>query len=247
MKRAIILQHTPTEGPERIAPLLAARDVPCEVRALFAGQPVPEELAGDELLIVMGGPMGVADAGSARYPFLAGELDLLRRALGQAIPVLGICLGSQLLAAAAGARVYPLSRARPDGGRMSVREVGWGPVDFVASPTDPLLAGLGRQAMVLHWHGDTFDLPSGATLLASTTVCPNQAFRLGTRQIGLQFHCELERESIAIWVREDADYVRGANGPEGGARILADTDRHYALARPVWDRLLGNALDLLLS
>jgi len=110
-----------------------------------------------------------------------------------------------------------------------------------------VLAGIGSRARMLHWHGDTFDLPAGAIHLASTPVCRHQAFRLGRRQFGFQFHCELEAATIATWVREDADFVRAANGDEGGAQILADTERHYAGSRPIWDRLLGNAIDLMLD
>jgi GMP synthase (glutamine-hydrolysing) len=159
--------------------------------------------------------------------------------------VLGICLGAQLLAAAAGARVYPNVRPGPDGRPAPAREVGWGPIDLVDAEREPLWAGLPARPLVLHWHGDTFDLPPGAVHLASTPVCRHQAFRLGRRQVGLQFHCELDTTTIATWVREDADYVRDANGPDGGARILADTERVYAAARPLWDRLLGNVFDVL--
>src|SRR6185437_14541803 len=187
-KQAVVLQHTPTEGPERVAVLLAERGVGCAVRALYRG--------------------------------------------------------AQLLAAAGGARVYPNTRPGPRGPEPA-REVGWGPVDLIGAEREPVLAGLGPRAMVLHWHGDTFDLPPGATHLASTLLCPHQAFRLGRRQFGLQFHCELEAASIAAWVREDAEFVRAANGEGGAARILADTARLYAEARPGWDRLLGNAIDLL--
>jgi GMP synthase-like glutamine amidotransferase len=237
--RAIVLQHTPTEGPERVATLLAARGISCETLPLHAGAPVPADAAPDQLTVVMGGPMGVADGGSARYPFLAPEIDLLRKLIARDAPVLGICLGSQLLAAAAGARVYPNTRPGPDGNPVPAREVGWGPIDLHAVH-EPALAGLPAQPLVLHWHGDTFDLPAGAVHLASTAACRHQAFRLGARAFGLQFHCELERETVAVWVREDADYVRGALGPEGGARVLADTERHYEAAQPIWDRLLGN-------
>jgi GMP synthase (glutamine-hydrolysing) len=117
----------------------------------------------------------------------------------------------------------------------------------VAAPEEPALGGVGARAMMLHWHGDTFDLPEGAVRLASTPACRNQAFRIGRRQVGLQFHCELGPETIATWVREDADFVRAANGDGGGAQILADTERHLATARPAWDRLLGNVLDLMLA
>lgn len=245
MTKAIVLQHTPTEGPERVSGLLAARGIGCEVRALHLGEPVPTALAGAEILVVMGGPMGVGDAGSPGYPFLAPEIALLRTCIARDQAVLGICLGSQLLAAAAGARVYPNTRPGPDGRPEPAREVGWGEVELLGDGREPGLAGLPPRPLVLHWHGDTFDLPARAVHLASTPVCRHQAFRLGRRQFGLQFHCELEPATIATWVREDTDYVRAANGPDGGARILADTERLYARARPVWDRLLGNILDLM--
>jgi GMP synthase-like glutamine amidotransferase len=244
-RRAIVLQHTPTEGPERVATMLAARDVACAVRALYRGEPVPDDLAADEILIVMGGPMGVGDAGDPRWPFLAPEISLIRRLVARDAPVLGICLGAQLLAAAAGARVYPNLRPGPTGAPEPAREVGWGPVDLIDADREPVLAGLGARAMVLHWHGDTIDLPPGAAHLASTPVCRNQAFRLGRRQFGFQFHCELEAASVAVWAREDAEFVRAANGEGGGAQILADTARFYTEARPVWDRLLGNTIELL--
>jgi GMP synthase (glutamine-hydrolysing) len=246
-KRAIVLQHTPTEGPERVAVVLAERGVACTVRALHGGEPVPDELAPGEILIVMGGPMGVGDVGDARWPFLGQEIALLGKLIARDAPVLGICLGSQLLAAAAGARVYPNTRLGPSGAPEPAREVGWGPVDLIDAAREPVLSGLASPLLVLHWHGDTYDLPPGAAHLASTPVCRHQAFRLGRRQFGFQFHCELEPDTIPIWVREDADYVRGANGDGGGAQILADSARLYAEARVGWDRLLGNAIDLLLA
>jgi GMP synthase-like glutamine amidotransferase len=103
------------------------------------------------------------------------------------------------------------------------------------------------REIVLHWHGDTFDLPRGCMPLASTALCRNQAFRLGWRSFGLQFHCELTAEDVAVWVREDAAYVRESNGPQGGAQILADTERYYADAKPVWDRLLRNIIGQMLE
>ena len=245
MTRAVVLQHTPTEGPGIVADLLAARGADCQVRALHRGEPVPAALADGELLVVMGGPMGVGDAGSPDYPFLAPEIALLASCIARAQPVLGICLGAQLLAAAAGARGYPNLGPGPDGRLAPAREVGWGEIDLIGAESEPLWAGLPARPLVLHWHGDTFDLPPGAVHLASTPLCRHQAFRLGRRQVGLQFHCELDPTTIGTWVREDADYVRDANGPHGRARILADTERLYATARPIWDRLLGNVFDVL--
>jgi GMP synthase (glutamine-hydrolysing) len=242
---AVVLQHTPSEGPGRLADLLAARDIRCDVLPIYRkGVAVPATLADGQLLISMGGPMGVADAERPEFRYLADELALLRGLIARDAPVLGICLGAQMLAAAAGARVYPNTRPGPDGALVAAREVGWGPVDFIARD-EPALAGLAARELVLHWHGDTFDLPAGAVHLASTPVCRHQAFRLGRRQFGLQFHCELARDTVADWVSGDAAYVREALGPDGGAQILADTDRHHMAALPVWDRLLGNIVSIM--
>ncbi len=245
--RAIVLQHTATEGPELIATALAERDIPMDVRLLHAGGAVPADLASDEMLIVMGGPMGVGDVADPRWPFLRQEIALLRKLVVRQAPVLGICLGSQLLAAGAGARVSPNTRPGPDGKPVPAREVGWGSVDLIGGDHEPLLAGLPPHPLVLHWHGDTFDLPIGAVRLASTDVCPNQAFRLGKRQIGLQFHCELEAQTIAVWAKEDAEFARSALGEGATRKILTDTAHFYAGARPVWDQLLANALNVLLT
>jgi GMP synthase-like glutamine amidotransferase len=247
VKRAIVLQHTPTEGPERVAELLAERHVAVDVRHVYRGDAVPEHAAPGELVVAMGGPMGVGDVDDPRYPFLGREITFLREAIARDRPVLGICLGAQLLAAAAGARVYPNARRAADGAVVLAREVGWGPVDFASGAREPALAGMRAKEMVLHWHGDTFDLPRGAVPLASTPVCRNQAFRLGWKHFALQFHCELPAEAIAVWAREDAAYVREANGDDGGARILADTERFFAEAKPVWDRLLRNIIGEMLG
>ncbi len=247
MKRAIVLQHTPTEGPERVAELLAARGVAVDVRHVYLGDALPAHVETNDLVIAMGGPMGVGDIDDPRCPYLRPEILFIREALARARPVLGICLGAQLLAAAAGARVYPNTRRAVDGALVPAREVGWGPVDFLNVPREPALAGMRAREQVLHWHGDTFDLPRGAARLASTPVCANQAIRLGWQQFGLQFHCELSAESVETWVREDADYVREVNGDDGCARILADTALYFAEARVVWNRLLGNIIGQMLD
>lgn len=233
MRRALVIQHLACEGPARLRPLLEQRGFVTETIHAFDGQRVPATLDHD-LLVVMGGSMGVGDIGDARYPFLAAEAALLKSALAHNQPVLGICLGAQLLAHAAGARVQPNQR-----GGVVVREVGWAPVDFHGAGRRPELAGIAAQEMMLHWHGDTFDLPAGAVHLASTPDCTNQLFRL-PRQVGIQFHPEIDAHSISEWVRLDGDYVTLANGPEGKARVLADTERYLERHHQVGDRLLDN-------
>lgn len=247
VRTAIVLQHTPTEGPGRLAPLLAERGVGVSCRHVYAGDRVPGDLEDDEILIVMGGPMGVGDVGDRRYGFLGHEIALLQRLIAADRPILGICLGAQLLAAGGGARVYPNRRRDAFGNERVVREVGWGEADFLDVENEPALVGLRPREWVLHWHGDTFDLPAGAALLASTPDCPHQAFRLGSRQFALQFHCELTADAIEMWTREDAAFVRLANGPGGARRICTDTAALFATASAVWDQLLRNIIGQLLQ
>jgi GMP synthase (glutamine-hydrolysing) len=140
-----------------------------------------------DVAVVLGGPIGVYEAD--RYPFLTEELAALEKRLASGRPTLGICLGAQLMAAALGARVYP-------GGR---KELGWGEVRLSeAGLSSPLVHLVGRP--VLHWHGDTFDLPAGATLLARTDLYVNQAFSVGRNALALQFHAEADSRRIEQWL-----------------------------------------------
>jgi GMP synthase (glutamine-hydrolysing) len=139
-----------------------------------------------DALVIMGGPMSANDA----LPGLAAELSLIEQGLRNRIPMLGICLGSQLLAKALGARVY----------RNAELEIGWAPVHLTdAGRADPLFQGIASPTTFFHWHGETFDLPEGAEWLAYSAKCRNQAFRYGDRVYGLQFHPEVSAEMIADW------------------------------------------------
>lgn len=142
-------------------------------------------LATADLAIVLGGPIGVEDID--RYPVLREEIELLEQRLAADVPTIGVCLGAQLLAAAAGARVY-----------QGAREIGWDEVELTEAGKTGPLAHVGGKPM-LHWHRDTFDLPEGAVLLASTTETPHQAFSLG-RALGIQFHPEVDSSHIERWL-----------------------------------------------
>jgi GMP synthase-like glutamine amidotransferase len=238
VRRAIVLQHAAVEGPARVGELLESLGYTLDVRATFRGDPVPASLDDGGVLVVMGGPMGVADRDAPATAYLQQEIDLIRRQIAHDAPVLGICLGAQLLAHAAGADVKQMRAA--DGGR--VYEVGWGPITLDARAGGQILAGVPPEIVVLHWHGDTFDVPPGAVPLASSSVCPNQGFRLGRHAFGLQFHCEVGRDDVAAFLRADADYVAQANGRDGVARIEADTERFFTESRHVGDVLLRNVL-----
>jgi GMP synthase-like glutamine amidotransferase len=228
------------EGPARIGDVARTMGHRVVLHHLYDGAAVPDTIPDDAMLVVMGGAMGVADIGDPRWPFLKAEVTLLERALREARPVLGVCLGAQLMAHALGARVYPCQVGDPPAGH---REVGWGAVTFVASPdSEPVLGGMDESEVVLHWHGDTFDLPRGATRLAGTLACENQMFRYGRRAFALQFHVEVTGDEVKRWVHDDAAFVLAANGPRGAERILADTDRFMPRHRLVGDRLIRNIL-----
>jgi GMP synthase (glutamine-hydrolysing) len=178
VKTAIAVRHIHFEGLGSLEEVLIRDGY--KVQYLDIGEPAFEKLnpADAELLIVLGGPVGVYE--EAEYPFLAGERDLLAKRMQLNLPTLGICLGAQLMAAALGAKVYP----------SGIKEIGFAPVDLTDTGLQSSLLHLKDQP-VLHWHGDTFDLPQNSQLLASTAACRNQAFSLGPNILGLQFHPEL--------------------------------------------------------
>lgn len=179
----VVLQHVPFEGPGLIAPAIERAGGRVEIRRMDFGDPVPstDEVAG---MVVMGGPMGALD--DAAHPHLAAEREVLRACIEHNVPVLAVCLGAQLLAGALGARVF--QGPRP--------EVGLGTVTLTdAARQDPVFGPVGRVLPVLHWHGDTFELPDGATLLASSSAYPHQAYRVG-RAYAMQFHVEISVEQL---------------------------------------------------
>lgn len=241
MSRAVCLTNAPHEGPALIGELLVGMGWDLRIVEAHAGGTWPADLAATDLLVVMGGPMGVADIGAPGFPWLGPVADLLRRRLAVDAPNLGICLGAQLLAHAAGARVAPMA----DASGRRVREVGWGALQ-VFPEADPCVAGLPSQLEVLHWHGDACALPAGATLLASTPACPVQMFRLG-RSLGLQFHPEVDGPTACGWASEDAEFVEAANGPEGIAALRALSPAAAARSEAVRRRLLVQGLRAILE
>jgi GMP synthase (glutamine-hydrolysing) len=244
MRRATILQQVEFEGPQRIRQALEREGYDPTVVRLYAGEPVPLELPDETFLVVMGGPMGVSDVDGDDFPFLRREVDLLERRVRADAPTLGVCLGAQLLAFAAGARVYPNTRSTPDGdggaGSERVLEVGFTDVEFDASEELAVLAGIPARAPMFQWHGDTFDLPANSRLFASTAACRAQAFQLKRRLFGLQFHPEVELSDIQGLLRIDEAYAVAACGPDAASAILIDAERLLPAARSVGDRLLGN-------
>ncbi len=186
MKTAAVVRHVGFEDLGGFAPVLEERGY--AIRYLDAVTDALEDIAdaGTDLLIVLGGPIGVYQ--QEAYPFLEEEIRLVRERLERDLPTLGICLGSQIMAAALGASVHP-------GGRS---EIGWSPLSLSQAGMVSPLRHL-EEIPVLHWHGDTFDLPAGTDLLASTPIYPHQAFSRGPRVLALQFHPEVTPAGLERW------------------------------------------------
>lgn len=207
--KALAIRHVGFEHLGSFTPVLASRGY--DVRYKDAGiDPLPGDRDAPDLLIVLGGPIGAYE--EAAYPFLNDELRLIDRQLKAGKPLLGICLGAQLIARALGARVYP----------NSAKEIGWAPLtptnEGITSPLAPL-ARSGWQ--VLHWHGDTFDLPDGAVRLCSTPLTQNQAFSLGPKVLGLQFHIEFRADELERWLIGHAVEIAAAKADH--AKLRSDT------------------------
>ena len=187
--KVLAFRHVPFEGIGLIAPALEERGIACDYADLYRpGAPIPDAASYDGL-IVLGGPMSANDP----LPFLEQEVCCIRRAAGRRQPILGVCLGSQLIARALGAAVH----------RNPVKEIGWFPVHFTPeAAADPVFAGLGPET-IFHWHSDTWDLPPNGVRLAWSDVCPHQAFRVGSNIYGVQFHLEVTPEMIADWLVRD--------------------------------------------
>ena len=213
MKSAIAIRHLHFEDLGTLAPVLEragyqVRYVDVCIEDLAALNPVESDL-----LIVLGGPIGAYE--DDLYPTLKDELKLLEKRLPAQRPTLGICLGAQLMARALGARVYST------GGK----EIGWGPVTLSEAGRESAFRHLGQDDVaVLHWHGDTFDLPQGATLLASNGFCRNQAYAWGPNAVGFQFHPEASAARLEQWFIGHACEI--ATARLSVAALRADTSRY---------------------
>ncbi len=231
MPKVLVVQHTPLEALGTIADALETGGHAWQYVRVYEGGAVPAELGAACGLIVLGGPMGVYE--QEKYPFLREEMRLIEAALRAGMPILGVCLGAQLLAAVLGAKVD----------RAEQLEVGWHEVRLSADAgADRLFAGLGSSLVAFHWHQDYFELPQGAIALASSALTPYQAFRYGEVAYGFQFHLEVTREVIEGMLKSGAKSL--AKVGLTAHDILASTDRYLPTLEKLAETVFGRWSDM---
>ena len=223
--KAHYLQHVPFEGLGSIETWLQSMRADVSVTRLFE-QPALPDPGEVDLLVVMGGPMSVND--KTGYPWLVAENEFIRNAIEEDKAVIGICLGAQLIASAMGAAVYPNRE----------KEIGWFPVtaEPVSDADDSF--SFPRELLVFHWHGETFDLPEGATQLAGSDACENQAFQLGRRVIGMQFHLETTPDAAQDIVHHCRDELQPSRYVQSEAEILRVEESNYTAINAWMDKVL---------
>ena len=232
MPTVIVIQHAACEPLGLIEEALLAREVGLHRVRAENGDPVPPEIGTAAGLVVLGGSMGVHDR--QQFPFLGEELHLIKSAVARNVPILGVCLGAQLLAFALGAEAR----------RNTQQEIGWHPVTLTENAAaDALWHGLPETWTGFHWHGDIFEMPPGAVSLASSVLTPCQAFRYGSAAYGFQFHLEVTDAIVRDWTAEFAGEL--TREELDAAPLLAGIPEHLPPMQEIAQEVFGRWADLL--
>lgn len=225
MKPVAIFRHAPTEGPGYLATFLDSREIPWRLIRIDAGDPLPGHWGDFSGLVFMGGPMSVNDD----LPWIPPVLALIRGAVKDSIPVLGHCLGGQLMSKALGGQVT----------RNPVKEIGWGTLHTLPSTESTRWFGAESCFVGFHWHGETFSLPLGAVRVLSSAYCDNQAFALGPH-LGFQCHVEMTTEMVREWCAIGATEIEGAvssPGVQPVETILQDMEPKVATLNKIAEKI----------
>jgi GMP synthase (glutamine-hydrolysing) len=235
MRKLLICQHVAHEILGTLNPLLKSAGFRMRYINFGRHPDAHPRLEGYHGLVVLGGPMSVNHAD--HHTHLTTEMKLIEQAMKRNVPVLGICLGAQLIAKTLGAKVY----------ESSEKEIGW----YDVSPTkqaksDPLLAPFGGTEKIFQWHGDTFEIPKGAVHLAASPLCLNQAFRYQTNVYGLQFHLEVDEPMIERWLNVPSNIkeIESLNEGIDPRQIRRETPGHVARLRQLAGKTFGAFIDL---
>ncbi len=226
MKPVAIFRHSPTEGPGYFATYLDARGLPWQLVKLDQGESVPAGIENFSGLVFMGGPMSVNDD----LPWIAPVLELIRRAVAADVPVLGHCLGGQLMSKALGGSV----------GRNPVKEIGWGEIEVADNPEARSWFGSDLTRFEsFHWHGETFTIPPDAVRIMGNRNCQNQGFVIG-KNLGMQCHVEMTEELIESWCKSGADEIAGSKSSpavQSAEQMKSRMQEKISAMRRVTDRL----------
>jgi len=228
-RSAIALRHVAFEDMGLLAPIMEREGWNISFCEAAVDDLTHRSIRNADLVVVLGGPIGVYETES--YPFITQEIALIEHRLRRQLPTLGVCLGAQLMAKALGSRVYS----------GNVKEIGWGPIRLTEAGTSSCLKCLGDDAQVLHWHGDTFDLPDAASRLTSNMNYENQAFAFGDNALALQFHLEAEPRQLEEWYVGHAAELAAAN--VSVTELRAATSNCATALAPRADRVFTEWLD----
>ena len=231
MKTVLAVRHVPFEDLGTFEGVLKRRGYAISYLDIPTANLSDINFVDPGILVVLGGPIGVYE--SEVYPFLSVEIALIKQRLARELPTIGICLGCQLMAHALGAAVYP----------SGTKEIGWGPLQFSDAAASSVLAPLvEKNPSVLHWHGDTFDLPENVTHLAATEPCKNQAFSIGHFALALQFHLEASQAGLETWFVGHAGEIAATPGISVN-KLREDTVKWADSLEPIAERVFESWID----
>lgn len=234
MAKILVLQHVKSEGLGIIGKTIGQKGIEADFVRIFRRDRISGSIQGYDGLIVLGGPMGVYE--DDVYPFIKDEIALIKNAMKSNIPILGICLGAQLLAKAAGADVY----------KGKKKEIGWYDVELTdEGKADSLFVGLPDEFTVFQWHGDTFDMPDGCKCLASSKLFPHQIIKVGKNAYGLQFHLEVTEEMIREWICVNDSELASVRSHIDPDKIVKSTSGHIKTINRYGEVVFGRFFDLL--
>lgn len=238
-KQVLVIQHVESEGLGTIGNILCKRGFDADFVKVFKSERVPKTIDGYSALIVLGGPMGVYEADV--YPFIKDEIALIKNAIKNNIPILGICLGSQLIAEAGGSDVY----------KGKKKEIGWYKIKLNdEGKRDGLFIGLPDEFTVFQWHGDTFDAGTDfksvpSKNLASSDLFPNQIIKIGKNAYGLQFHLEVTEKMINEWIDVNDKELKSVKAYIKPEKILKDTSTHIETLNKYGEVVFSRFFDLI--
>ena len=233
MKRVLVFRHVSHEGLGTIESFLKRHNIEIESCDLFQNTPMPKNSEAYDFVISMGGPMNVDE--TVRFPFLKTEQTFLSKVIHSGKPVLGVCLGAQMIARALDAKVY----------HGKQKEIGWFPIQLTqAGKKDSIFRNIKEPSpIVFQWHGDTFDLPEEATLLASSSLFLHQAFKFGKSVYAFQFHIEVTREMICDWIQKGEEELKSLGRLVSKEKMVDEIDNYESsleeLSAEVYEELFS--------